>query len=85
LKRIFTLILFRDTFDLSKATGAPIIYGKCKLKFEAVIATDDQGIFSEHQNKALHTWSYHGKSTTYLLIKTVKKLQFFSGDTFVYR
>jgi glyoxylase-like metal-dependent hydrolase (beta-lactamase superfamily II)/rhodanese-related sulfurtransferase len=70
--------------DLSKATGAPIIYGKnANPEFEAVIATDDQEFsLGDIKIKALHTPGHTMESTTYLLIdQDGKETAIFSGDT----
>lgn len=70
--------------DLSKATGAPIVYGKNAIpEFEAIIATDGQEfVLGEIKIKALHTPGHTMESTTYLLIdKNGKEHAIFSGDT----
>jgi hydroxyacylglutathione hydrolase len=70
--------------DLSKATGAPIVYGQnANPEFEAVIATDDQEFsLGDIKIKALHTPGHTMESTTYLLIdKDGKETAIFSGDT----
>lgn len=50
--------------DLSKKTGAPIIYGPTAApEFEAIVAEDNQ-IFEIGKNKnqsSSYSWSYHGK------------------------
>jgi hydroxyacylglutathione hydrolase len=70
--------------DLSKETGAPIVYGPtAQPEFEAIIATDNH--FFEIGNikiKALHTPGHTMESTTYLLIdENGKEHAIFSGDT----
>jgi hydroxyacylglutathione hydrolase len=70
--------------DLSKETGAPIVYGKnANPEFEAIIATEDQEFsLGDIKIKALHTPGHTMESTTYLLIdKNGKKTAIFSGDT----
>ncbi|MGM8362929.1 MBL fold metallo-hydrolase [Flavobacterium sp. ARAG 55.4] len=70
--------------DLSKETGAPIIYGPtAKPKFDAIIATDDQEFeIGNIKIKVLHTPGHTMESTTYLLLdKNGKKHAIFSGDT----
>ena len=70
--------------DLSKATGAPIVYGtNANPEFEAIIATDGQEfILGDIKIKALHTPGHTMESTTYLLIdKNGKEHAIFSGDT----
>ncbi|NGY38239.1 MBL fold metallo-hydrolase [Flavobacterium sp. XN-5] len=70
--------------DLSKATGAPIVYGKnANPEFEAIIATDSQEfVLGDIKIKALHTPGHTMESTTYLLIdKDGKEHAIFSGDT----
>ncbi|MEZ7497738.1 MBL fold metallo-hydrolase [Flavobacterium sp. Arc3] len=70
--------------DLSKATGAPIVYGTtAKPTFEAIIATDGQEfLLGDIKIKALHTPGHTMESTTYLLIdKNGKEHAIFSGDT----
>jgi len=70
--------------DLSKKTGAPIVYGPlAKPEFDAIIATDNQ-IFQigDIQIKVLHTPGHTMESTTYLLIdENGKETAIFSGDT----
>ena len=70
--------------DLSKATGAPIVYGPtAKTKFEAIIATDYQ-VFEvgNIKIKVLHTPGHTMESTTYLLIdEDNNDHAIFSGDT----
>lgn len=70
--------------DLSKQTGAPIIYGPtAKPEFEAIEAKDDQ-IFDlgDIKIKVLHTPGHTMESTSYLLIdENGKETALFSGDT----
>ncbi|MCS6934557.1 MAG: MBL fold metallo-hydrolase [Chitinophagales bacterium] len=70
--------------DLSKKTGAPIVYGpNAKPEFDAIIAEDGQ-IFplGKIKIKALHTPGHTLESTTYLLIdENGKDHCIFSGDT----
>lgn len=70
--------------DLSKATGAPIVYGPTATPaFESIIATDNQEFrIGNIKIKALHTPGHTMESTTYLLIdeKGVDHA-IFSGDT----
>jgi hydroxyacylglutathione hydrolase len=70
--------------DLSKKTGAPIIYGpNARPEFDAIIAEDNQ-IFElgSIKIKALHTPGHTMESTTFLLIdETGKDHAIFSGDT----
>jgi len=70
--------------DLSKKTGAAIVYGPtANPEFEAIIATDEQ-IFQvgKVQIKVLHTPGHTMESTTYLLIdENGKDHAIFSGDT----
>ncbi|WP_028121997.1 MBL fold metallo-hydrolase [Epilithonimonas tenax] len=70
--------------DLSKKTGAPIVYGPtAKPEFEAVIAEDEQ-IFDvgKIKIKVLHTPGHTLESSTYLLIdERGKETAIFSGDT----
>lgn len=70
--------------DLSKATGAPIIYGPtANTKFDAVIAKDNQ-IFElgKIKIKVLHTPGHTMESSSYLLIdENGKEHSLFSGDT----
>ena len=70
--------------DLSKETGAPIVYGPtAKPEFEAIIATDGQEFtIGNIKIKALHTPGHTMESTTYLLIdENGKDHAIFSGDT----
>jgi hydroxyacylglutathione hydrolase len=70
--------------DLSKKTGAPIVYGPtANPAFDAVVATDHQ-IFElgNVKIKVLHTPGHTMESTCYLLIdETEKETALFSGDT----
>ncbi|UII20251.1 MBL fold metallo-hydrolase [Fulvivirga ligni] len=70
--------------DLSKATGAPIIYGpKAQPEFDAIIAEDRQ-IFELGNVKieVLHTPGHTMESSCYLLHdESDKKVALFSGDT----
>lgn len=70
--------------DLSKKTGAPIVYGPtAQPEFDAVIATDEQ-IFEigNVQLKVLHTPGHTMESTTYLLIdENGVETAIFTGDT----
>jgi hydroxyacylglutathione hydrolase len=70
--------------DLSKKTGAPIVYGStAQPEFEAIIA-EDQQIFEigNIKIKALHTPGHTMESTTYLLIdENGVENAIFTGDT----
>jgi len=70
--------------DLSKATGAPIIYGpNAAPEFDCIVAKDEQ-IFElgEVKFKILHTPGHTMESTTFLLIdENGKDHAIFSGDT----
>jgi hydroxyacylglutathione hydrolase len=70
--------------DLSKETGATIVYGPtAKPEFEATVATDNQ-IFEigNIKIKVLHTPGHTMESSTYLLIdENGKDHAVFSGDT----
>jgi hydroxyacylglutathione hydrolase len=70
--------------DLSKKTGAPIVYGpNAKTEFEAIVAEDGQ-IFEigNVKIKVLHTPGHTMESTTFLLIdENGKDHAIFSGDT----
>ncbi len=70
--------------DLSKKTGAPIVYGPtAEPAFEAITATDNQ-IFEigKIKIKVLHTPGHTLESSTYLLIdENGKETAIFSGDT----
>jgi glyoxylase-like metal-dependent hydrolase (beta-lactamase superfamily II)/rhodanese-related sulfurtransferase len=70
--------------DLSKKTGAAIVYGPtANPEFEAIIATDGQEFsIGDIKIKALHTPGHTVESTTYLLLdKEGKEHAIFSGDT----
>ncbi len=70
--------------DLSKKTGAPIVYGPtAQPTFDAIIATDNQLLkVGNIQIKVLHTPGHTMESTTYLLIdENGKDYAIFSGDT----
>jgi glyoxylase-like metal-dependent hydrolase (beta-lactamase superfamily II)/rhodanese-related sulfurtransferase len=70
--------------DLSKETGAAIVYGPtANPEFEAIIATDGQEFnLGNIKIKALHTPGHTMESTTYLLIdENGKEHAVFSGDT----
>ncbi|OUL60925.1 rhodanese-like domain-containing protein [Flavobacterium sp. AJR] len=70
--------------DLSKETGAPIIYGpNAECGFDCVSATDGQEFkLGNITIKALHTPGHTMESTTYLLIdESGKDYAIFSGDT----
>ena len=70
--------------DLSKETGAPIVYGPtAKPEFEAIVATDNQLFeIGNVKIKVLHTPGHTMESSTYLLIDENKKDHaIFSGDT----
>lgn len=70
--------------DLSKKTGAPIVYGPmAKPEFDAIIAEDGQ-VFTlgDVKIKVLHTPGHTMESTTFLLIdENGKDHCIFSGDT----
>lgn len=70
--------------DLSKKTGAPIVYGPtAEPDFEAIIAEDNQ-IFEigNIKIKVLHTPGHTMESSTFLLIdENGKETAIFSGDT----
>lgn len=70
--------------DLSKATGAPIVYGpNAAPEFDCITAKDEQ-IFEigNVKIKVLHTPGHTMESTTYLLIdENGKDHAIFSGDT----
>ncbi|WP_304343758.1 rhodanese-like domain-containing protein [Chryseobacterium koreense] len=70
--------------DLSKKTGAPIVYGPtANPAFEAIIAEDNQ-IFEigKIKLKVLHTPGHTMESSTYLLMdENGKETAIFSGDT----
>jgi len=70
--------------DLSKATGAPIVYGPtAKTDFESIIATDNQEFqIGNIKIKVLHTPGHTMESTTYLLLdENGAEHAVFSGDT----
>ena len=70
--------------NLSKETGAPIIYGPyANPNFETIIAEDGQSFpLGEGTIIAIHTPGHTMESTTYLLRdKNGKDLAIFSGDT----
>jgi hydroxyacylglutathione hydrolase len=70
--------------DLSKKTGAPIVYGpNANPEFEAIIASDSQEFtIGKITIRALHTPGHTMESTTYLLIdENGNKYAIFSGDT----
>ena len=70
--------------DLSKETGAPIVYGPtAKPEFEAIVATDNQLFeIGDIKIKVLHTPGHTMESSTYLLIdENGKDHAIFSGDT----
>lgn len=70
--------------DLSKKTGAPIVYGPtAQPAFEAIIA-EDQQVFEigKVKIKVLHTPGHTMESSTFLLIdENGKEMAIFSGDT----
>lgn len=70
--------------DLSKQTGAPIVYGPtAKPEFDAIIAEDGQVFeIGDIKIKVLHTPGHTMESTTFLLINEEGKDEaIFSGDT----
>jgi glyoxylase-like metal-dependent hydrolase (beta-lactamase superfamily II)/rhodanese-related sulfurtransferase len=70
--------------ELSKKTGAPIVYGPtAKPSFEAIVATDGQILeVGDVKIKVLHTPGHTMESTTYLLFdENGKEHCIFSGDT----
>lgn len=70
--------------DLSKKTGAPIVYGpNAKPEFEAIIAKDGDILpLGNVKIKVLHTPGHTLESTTYLLIdENGKDYCIFTGDT----
>ena len=70
--------------DLSKKTGAPIVYGpNASPAFEAIIAKDGQEFkVGKATLKVLHTPGHTMESTCYLLIdENGKETSLFSGDT----
>lgn len=70
--------------DLSKKTGAPIVYGPtAEPSFEALVAEDNQVFeIGNAKIKVLHTPGHTMESSTYLLIdEEGKETAIFSGDT----
>ncbi len=70
--------------DLSKSTGAPIVYGPtANPTFDAIIATDEQMFeIGKIKIKVLHTPGHTMESSCYLLIdENGKEHALFSGDT----
>lgn len=70
--------------DLSKKTGAPIVYGpNAKTGFEAHIATDvEEFTLGKVKFRVLHTPGHTMESTCYLLLdENGKETALFSGDT----
>ncbi|MBU4538972.1 MAG: MBL fold metallo-hydrolase [Weeksellaceae bacterium] len=70
--------------DLSKKTGAPIVYGPtAQPEFEAIIAEDNQTFeIGKIKIKVLHTPGHTMESSTFLLIdQNGKETAIFSGDT----
>ncbi|WP_348825449.1 MBL fold metallo-hydrolase [Flavobacterium aestuarii] len=70
--------------DLSKETGAQIVYGPtAKPEFESIIATDNQLFeIGKIKIKVLHTPGHTMESSTYLLLdENGKDHAIFSGDT----
>ncbi|MFM7079244.1 MAG: MBL fold metallo-hydrolase, partial [Bacteroidota bacterium] len=70
--------------DLSKKSGAPIVYGpNANPEFDAIIATDGQEFkIGKVTIKVLHTPGHTMESTTYLLRdENGKDAAIFSGDT----
>lgn len=70
--------------DLSKKTGAPIVYGPtASPEFDAIIAEDNQVFqIGDVTLKVLHTPGHTMESTTYLLLdESGKEHAIFSGDT----
>ncbi len=70
--------------DLSRATGAPVVYGpNAEPAFEAIIATDGQAFqLGKITIIAMHTPGHTMESTTYLLRdENGKDYAIFSGDT----
>lgn len=70
--------------DLSKETGAPIVYGPTAITgFDAIIAKDQQVFeLGKVKIKVLHTPGHTMESTTFLLIdEQGKDYAIFSGDT----
>jgi hydroxyacylglutathione hydrolase len=70
--------------DLSKETGAPIVYGPtAQPEFEAIIAADNQVFeIGNIKIKVLHTPGHTMESSTYLFLdENEKEHAIFSGDT----
>ena len=70
--------------DLSRKTGAPIVYGPtAQPEFDAIVAADEQVFeIGDIKIKVLHTPGHTMESTTYLLIdEDGKNHAIFSGDT----
>lgn len=70
--------------DLSKKTGAPIVYGPTAVTgFDSIIATDNQEFkVGDITIRVLHTPGHTPESVTYLLLdETGKEHAIFSGDT----
>ena len=70
--------------DLSRATGAPIVYGPtAQPRFDALIATDGQEFtVGKLRIRAIHTPGHTLESTSYLLFdETGRAHCLFSGDT----
>lgn len=70
--------------DLSRKTGAPIVYGPtASPEFDAIIATDEQVFeLGDVKIKVLHTPGHTMESATYLLIdEDGRDYAIFSGDT----
>lgn len=70
--------------DLSKETGAPIVYGPtAQPEFDAIIAADGQEFtIGNIKIKVLHTPGHTMESATFLLLdKNGKQHAIFSGDT----
>jgi len=70
--------------DLSKTTGAPIVYGPTAVpEFDAIIATDGQVFeIGNIKIKVLHTPGHTMESSTFLMIdENGKDHAIFSGDT----
>ncbi len=70
--------------DLSKATGAPIVYGPTAQTDYSIISAYDNQIFNigNISLKVLHTPGHTPESTCYLLLDTQQKAYcIFTGDT----
>lgn len=70
--------------DLSKATGAPIVYGPtAQPGFEAIVAEDNQTfVVGKAKVRVLHTPGHTMESSCFLLIdEDSKETALFSGDT----